>query len=171
MRLLFVFAALATLSAPAAAQTSPPPDERLVVAENLAAIWRPLPAGAGEVRARFTAACEGAVEEMNAFAAALPEPITPEAVRGLRTTRGLVLAPGADPGQLFIFPGVTMRGIASGLGSFSIVDSAQGRLAVTDAAGTAIQVQLGRIEGTSVIRITLPDGAPETFVGCAPLWD
>jgi len=170
MRFKFAIAALAVLATPASAQ-APAGDDRLVVAENLAAIWRPLPAGVGDPRARFTAACEGAVEEMNAFAATLPETITPEAVRGLRTNRGLVLAPGAEPGQLFIFPSVTMRGLASGLGSFAAVDSAEGRVAVTDAAGTAIEVQIGRIEGTSVIRVTLPEGAPETFVGCAPLWD
>jgi len=161
---------VALFALPAAAQTTPSAEEMTTAAANLGALWRPLPDPiSGDLNAAFTAACEGALEELEQLANALPSgEISPEAVRGLRSTRGLVLVPGADPGQIFIFPNPSQRTIAGGLGAFALADPAQGRIDLTDAAGTVIEVQLGQSSGTAILRMLVAGQRPQAFVGCAP---
>jgi hypothetical protein len=171
MRPLLIALALA-FAAPAAAQTQTAQDEAARVARHLGALWRPLPANpTGAPDEVFAAACDGAIAELNQLADNLPENIQPEAVRGLRTTRGLVMVPGAEAGQMFLFPNPSLRTIAGGLGSFTVVDAAQGRIDLRDAAGALTQIQLGQAGGKSMLRILVPNGAPQTFVGCAPTVD
>lgn len=146
--------------------------ELAVVARHLGALWRPLPASpAGVADDVFASACAGALEELEVLAAQFPEDLTPEAVRGLRATQGLALSPGAEPGQIFVFPSPTMRSVAGGLGRFAIFDAAQGRIDLTDAAGATLRLQLGQAGGRSVLRILREGEQPQAFVGCAPTVD
>ncbi|MGE0740795.1 MAG: hypothetical protein AB7O98_05580 [Hyphomonadaceae bacterium] len=143
-----------------------------LVARHLGALWRPLPAApTGTADEVFAAACDGAIPELEQLATSLPQQVHPEAVRGLRTTRGLALVPGSDPGQMFLFPSPELRSIAGGLGSFTVVDAGQGRIDLVDAAGTTIQTQLGQAGGRSVLRILSEGQPPQSFVGCAPTVD
>lgn len=172
MRRLLITLALAC-AAPAAAQTpATAPSETAQVQRGLSAIWRQLPQNpSGGPEAIFAAACEGALAELDELAAAFPAQLTPDAVRGLRTTRGLVIVAGAEPGQVFVFPSPALAGMVGGLGAFTLGDRAQGRVDLRDAAGSLTQLQLGSAGGRAVMRILRPNAGPLTFVGCAPTSD
>ncbi len=166
MRALILALALC-VALPAAAQSASTGDIAHV-SRLLGAIWRPLPANStGTPTAIFESACEGAIEELEVLAGTLPAETTPQAVMGLRTTRGLVFIAGADPGQMFVFPSPALTAITGGAGSFTVTDRAQGRLDFRDGAGAVQHLQVGVAAGKTMLRLLRPDGAAQTFVGCA----
>jgi hypothetical protein len=169
-----LFALVLATASPTAAQSAPPAasDEAALVQHRLSAIWRALPVNpSGSPDQIFAAACDGAVAELDELAAAFPADLTPDAVRGLMTTRGLVIVPGAENGQIFLFPNPTLSGMVGGLGSFTLVNRAEGRVDLHDAAGAPIPVQLGAAGGKAMLRLLRPNADPLTFVGCASTAD
>jgi hypothetical protein len=157
------------LTAQASAQTPAPPtlaqSELAHVARLIGAIWRPLPENANQ--ASLTAACAGAIEEMNAVNAQLPEDVTPEATRAVRAERGLVIVNAAAPGEAYLFPNPELAGVASGPARFVVIDSAQGRVDLTDSAGRIFRLQLGIAGGKAMMRILRGEAPPLAYVGCA----
>lgn len=167
MRALLV--ALACLACgSAAAQDASNTPELTRATRALAAIWRPVQ---GELTgAAIETACAGAVEEMAAVEAALPPVLTPESLARVRGLRGLLVVPIEDaPGQAYFFPPLDLGWFTSGLGVISVLSEAEGFLAVRDAAGRDIAVQLGRAGRQAVLRIRPPEGPVLSFVGCAPV--
>lgn len=173
MRILAAAAAL--VLAPTAALADPSDataGEAASLSRQLSAIWRPLPSNpAGGAESVFAAACEGADRELDQLAAALPAEPTPAAVAGMRSTRGLVLIPGAELGQMFVFPSPELDFVTGGLGGFAAGDAAQGLVALRDGAQETITVRLGRMGGRSVLRIERDDRPAQDFVGCAATLD
>lgn len=170
MRFFSLTVALALIALPAAAQTANTIEHQLAIAaRQLAAIWRPLPAGP-MTRARFTAACQGALEEMQALERRLPEQMDADALAEIRAAQGLIIVPtDENPTVLFVFPdNLMLRGLASGLASFRLDPSGPGRLVLRDAAGNNSNVELGNAGGQTLMRIR-PRGSSDVqvFVGCA----
>lgn len=162
IRALFAFALLA-VSAPTLAQT-PSPDPAI---RALAAIWRPVAADETPDAETVRVACDGATEEMVAIEAALPETITPEALSGIRASRGLLIVPAQESGRAYFFPGPSTPWFASGLGAVAVLSEAEGMVGVRDAAGRDIALQIGAVGGRPVLRVRGPDRSVQSFVGCA----
>jgi len=159
-----IFALACLVAAPAAAQDT----ADVARASNaLSAIWRPV-SGPLTV-ASIETACTGAVEEMAAIEAALPPVLTPQSLARVRALRGFLILPSDDdPAWLYFFPSRDLAWFRSGIGAVAVLDEAQGLLGVRDASGQDIALQLGRAGEHAVLRVRSPDGAPITFVGCAP---
>lgn len=150
-------------AAPAAAQ----PGDIAGAMHRLAAIWRPIAAGANQEAVR--AACAGAIEELAAVDAELPAELSPQNLARLRPPSGLIVIPlGDEPTGAYFFPPAALPWFASGLGAVSVVDEAHGRLSVRDAAGAEIGLQLGALGSTPALRVSSAEGEARTFVGCAP---
>lgn len=161
----FLIFALACLAAStAAAQTPAPAGEVSRAVHALSAIWRPITGAAS-----LEAACAGAREELDLVDSALPPVLTPESLARVRALNGLVVVPtGQDPATAFFFPDGRMTWFASGAGSITVINEAEGFLAVRDAEGHDIALQLGNAGGRPMLRVRPPSGgSPLTFVGCA----
>lgn len=167
MRALLL-AALFLISPLAGAQTAPAPDTAQIV-RLLGAIWRPLPpANGASPQALFERACAGALDEMAAFDDALPDPGNPAALRLARPQASVLIVPTApDSTQVYIFPSTQLPDIAAGRAVFTIVDTAQGRLDLRDAAGAVAHLQLGVAGGKAMMRVLRQGQAPLSYVGCA----
>lgn len=164
MRALLAALALC-FAAPAAAQTAPDIGR---AARALAANWRPVSGALTEAAIRE--ACTGAVEEIAAVEAALPRELTPQSMARVRAPRGLLIIPtGDDPAWAFFIPPAELSWFTSGMGAIAVLDEGQGLIGVRDAGGHDIGFQLGRAGQRAVLRIRPPQGAPLTFVGCAPI--
>jgi len=131
----------------------------------LSAMWRPM-AGAASVEA----ACEGALEEIEAVEAALPPVLTQQSLARVRALRGLLIVPTDDPQVAYFFPDRSMAWFTSGMGAIAVINEAQGFVGVRDAGGRDIAVQLGRGGEHALLRIRNPEGQVLNFVGCAPTW-
>jgi hypothetical protein len=132
----------------------------------LAAIWRPLTGPATE--AGLTAACSGAVEDMRALDSAMPDELSAASLAGLHPAHGIVFVPAADdPSDIFIFPSADLTWMASGLGKLDTANDGTGEVALHDAQQHSLAIVLGRAAGHSMMRLTVPTGAPATYVGCA----
>jgi hypothetical protein len=137
-------------------------------AEALAANWRPIaPRDLGSTAA-VENACAGAVEEIAAVEASLPEFLDTAGLARVRAQAGLLVVPADPPGSAFFFAPPSLPWLSSGLGVISVRDEAQGRLSLRDAAGASINLQLGRVGARAVLRVTPPEGGVLIFVGCAP---
>lgn len=159
----FLIFALACLAAStASAQTQTGDVSRAMSA--LSAIWRPITGAAS-----LQSACSGAIEELEAVEAALPPVLTPDSLARVRALRGLVVVPtGEDPATAFFFPDRSLSWFSSGVGVVTVIDEPQGFLAVRDADGHDIAVQLGNAGGSPMLRIRTPNGGGVvTYVGCA----
>lgn len=163
-RAILIAAAAWALAAAAYAQT---PDLARAT-QALAANWRPIAASDLGSAAALQSACAGAVEEIAAVDAMLPTQIDATGLARVRALRGLVVVPSGEPGSAFFFAPRELVWFSSGLGSITVLDEAQGRLALRDASGAAIRLQLGRVGGRSVLRVQPPQGAIITMLGCAP---
>jgi hypothetical protein len=165
---LFAIAACLLSASVVAAQESPSTPELTRASRALAAIWRPLP---GEItQAAVESACAGALEEMAAVEAALPPVLTAESLARVRALRGLLIVPAGDaPGEAYFFPPPNLAWFASGIGRISVISEADGFIAVRDAEGRDIALQLGRAGRTAMLRLRPPEGEPIAFVGCAPV--
>lgn len=169
-----VFALLLGLAAPAAAQpvahagSDRVESQLALAAHELAAIWRPLPPGRMTL-ATLTAACEGALEEMAALEAHLPDPMTVDALAAIRPEHGLVVVPtNENPTIVYLFPNNDLRGIASGLATFRLDPAGEGRLIIRDAADHDSNLQVGHAGGHALLRIDpRGSGDVQTYVGCA----
>jgi hypothetical protein len=107
---------------------------------------------------------------MAAIEAALPAVLTPESLARVRSLRGLLVVPVEDaPGQAYFFPPLELAWFRSGLGIISVLNEAEGFLAVRDAGGRDIAIQLGRAGRQALLRIRQPEGPILHFVGCAPV--
>ena len=148
----------------AAAQTAP---ELARANRALSAIWRPLSGPA--TSASLEAACAGAVEEMEAVEASLPPVLTAASLSRVRALHGLLIVPtGDDPASAFFFPSAMTPWFASGVGAISVINETEGFLAVRDAQGQDIAVQLGNAGGKPLMRLRIPgSNTIVTFVGCA----
>jgi hypothetical protein len=135
----------------------------------LAALWRPLAAGAATPAALETA-CAGAVAEMNALDEAMPDPLTAAGLAGVHPAQGLMFVPAADdPTAVFMFPSADLTWFSSGLGAITAANEATGEVALRDAGGHLVRVVIGRAAGKAMLRLEIPGGgAPITYVGCAP---
>lgn len=161
-RLLLALLAL-SLAAPAAAQTNPPAVERATHA--LGALWRPLEGPISE--ASITTTCAGAVEEMNAVAAALPADLSPANLARVRPEHGLLIVPADAAGFAYFFPPASLSWFSPGLGAVTVLDEAQGLIGAQDAEGHTFVLQLGHAGQRAVLRVRPPQGALATYVGCA----
>jgi hypothetical protein len=160
-----IFALACLIVPPAAAQTAP---DVARASRALAANWRPVPGPLTEASMRD--ACAGAVEEIAAVEAALPPVLTPQSMARVRALHGLLIIPtGDDPAWAFFIPPQELSWFTSGMGAIAVLDEAQGLIGVRDAGGRDIALQLGRAGQRAVLRIRPPQGAPITFVGCAPI--
>jgi hypothetical protein len=168
IRVLTLAVAL-TLAAPAAAQTAtaPPatPEQTARAAHALSFLWRPLPALRAEA---VNAACGGAQEEIDAVEAALPPVLTPTSLARVRTLHGLLIIPTDDPASPYFFPDASLTWFTSGLGAVAVASEAEGYIAIQDAAGRTLAVQLGTAGGKPILRLRDPQGTILNFVGCAP---
>jgi hypothetical protein len=166
MRILLIALALAA-AWPAVAQT--PNADVVRVSRLLGANWRPLAAmPTGDPAPAFLAACEGAQEELDRLDASLPENLTPNALRLIRSQRGFIIVPTETPSEVYLFPNAQLDFIASGPGAFVIADAAQGLVTMRDSHGRDLQLQLGAIGGQGVMRVPNPEGgAAWLYVGCA----
>lgn len=168
MRQFALAAMVFALALPAAAQTPAPQEQQLATAAHeLAALWRPV---AGRLtEASLRGACEGALEEMTALDAQLPEHMTVAALAAIRSQQGLVMVPtDENPTVLFVFPSDDLRGVASGLASFRLDPAGQGRVVLRDALGHDTGIQLGQAGGHTLMRINpRQSGDIQTYVGCA----
>lgn len=154
------------VAAPAAAQTDSTQVAR--ASRALSAIWRPVTGPLTEASIRD--ACEGAVEEIAAVEAAMPNVLTPQSTARVRAQRGLLIIPsGDDPSLAFFIPPAELSWFTSGLGAIAVLDEARGFIGVREAGGRDIGLQLGRAGQRAVLRIRPPEGALLTFVGCAPI--
>jgi hypothetical protein len=107
---------------------------------------------------------------MAAVEAALPPVLTAESLARVRSLRGLLIVPTGDaPGEAFFFPPPDLAWFASGMGRISVISEAEGFIAVRDAGGRDIALQLGRAGRTAMLRLRPPEGEPVAFVGCAPV--
>ena len=165
MRRYLLSLAIALLAAaPASAQ---PPDLARAV-QALAANWRPIaPADLGSASA-VENSCAGAVEEIATVEASLPEVLDAVGLALVRAQAGLLVVPADPPGSAFFFAPPSLPWLTSGLGLISVRDEAQGQLSLRDAAGVSVNLQVGRVGGRAVLRVSTPEGALLTFVGCAP---
>lgn len=164
-----VFATLLLSAGPALAQEQPaPPQTDLERASHmLAANWRPIVAGAN-AEAALANSCEGALEEMAALDAALPEELNADGLNTIRAQRGLIIVPTTEnPAAVYVFPNPNLASITSGLAAVRVVDAAAGRISLIDAAGATTQFQLGVSGGQPMMRILLEGADPVTYVGCA----
>jgi|CXWL01.1.fsa_nt_gi hypothetical protein len=160
----FLAIALALLSAPPASAQA---GDISGAMHRLAAIWRPIAAGANQEAVRR--ACTGALDELAAVDAELPAELSPQNLARVRPPNGLIVIPlGDEPTGAFFFPPAALPWFASGLGAVSVVDEAQGRLSVRDAGGAEIGLQLGALGSTPALRVSSAGGEAQTFVGCAP---
>jgi len=159
-----VFVIVWLFASDVSAQTSP---EITRASHALSAIWRPLTAA--PTAASLEAACAGAVEEMDAVEASLPPVLTAESLARVRALHGLLIVPtGTDPANAFFFPSALTPWFASGVGSISVINETEGFLAVRDAQGHDIALQLGNAGGHPMMRLRTPGtNAILTFVGCA----
>jgi len=161
---LFVLACL--IAAPAAAQTDNGQIAR--ASHALAANWRPVTGTLSEASIR--SACAGAVEEIATVDAALPAVLNADTMARVRAPHGLLIIPaGDDPAYAFFIPPADMSWFTSGMGAIAVLNEAQGQMSVRDAGGRTIALQLGRAGGHAVLRVSPPQGALLTFVGCAPI--
>jgi hypothetical protein len=162
----FIVFALACLAASTAAAQTPPQAAAEVTRamSALSAIWRPI-TGASSLEA----ACAGAREELDLVDSALPPVLTPQSLARVRALSGLVIVPtGEDPAHAFFFPDGSMTWFASGVGVLTVINETEGFLAVRDAQGHDIALQLGNAGGRPMLRVRPPSGGtPLTFVGCA----
>jgi hypothetical protein len=175
MRLALAALVLA-LSTSAAAQTLPSlsgPSPTTAVSPELAhashalaAMWRPLTGPATE--AGLAAACLGAVDDMRALDAAMPDELSAAALAALHPAHGIVFVPAADdPSDVFIFPSAELTWFASGLAKLETANEATGEVALHDAQDHPIRITLGHAAGHSLMRLNVPTGDPVTYVGCA----
>lgn len=163
--LIFILACLA--AAPAAAQTNEAAAQPEVARASaaLSAVWRPVTA---MTPAALTAACRGAREEMEAVEAALPAELTTDSLARVRTFHSLIIVPTAEnPAAAFIFAGPELDWLPSGLGVVSVISEPEGFLALRDAAGQDIALQIGHAGETRMLRVRTPGtDTLTTFVGC-----
>lgn len=152
---------------PAAAETPAPGVARAV--EALGANWRPIAPTQLNSASAVEAACRGAAQEIAAVEAATPPVITADSLSRVRAISGFVIVPSEQGDAAFFFPNRDMAWFASGLGVVSVISEAQGQLAVRDAEGHVIAMQIGRVGQRPVLRVTPPTGVLLTFVGCAPV--
>ena len=168
MRALLALAACLVCAMPVAAQTPAATPELTRATRALAAIWRPVEGALTQDSVEM--ACAGAVEEMAAVEAALPPVLTPESLARVRALRGLLVVPTGDaPGEAFFFPPPNLSWFATGIGRISVISETEGFIAVRDAQGRDIALQLGRAGRTAMLRIRPPEGDLVNFVGCAPV--
>jgi hypothetical protein len=157
--LLLALLALAVVM-PASAQPTQTPqpltrEQHLArAAAQLAALWRPVPPGRMN-EAVLTHACDGALEEMAALQRRLPEPLTVNALSEIRAEHSLVLVPtDENPTLLFVFPSNDLRGIASGLASFTLTQGgAEGAVTLRDAAGHDTPLEIGHAGRFPLLRV------------------
>lgn len=161
-----LFAALAWALAASSVSSQAPDLARAVQA--LAANWRPIEAQELGSNEALRSACAGAVEEIAAVESMLPAQIDAAGLARVRALRGLVVVASGEAGSAFFFAPRELAWFTSGLGSIAVLDEAQGRLALRDAGGAAIGLQLGRVGGRPVLRVQPPQGAILTMIGCAP---
>lgn len=162
LRSLFALAVLLT-PLPAAAQPAGVSTDAAAAIRALSAMWRPM-AGAQSVEA----ACQGALEEMDAVDAALPPVLTQESLARVRALRGLLVVPTEDAGAAYFFPDRSMDWFTPGLATVETpAGQAEGFVHIRDAAGRDIAAQLGAGGGHPVLRIRAPEGQILNFVGCA----
>lgn len=175
MRLMLA-AALLAMATVANAQTLPPSEtpaptvnpDVAHASHALAALWRPLAAGAA-TQASLQSACAGAMAELSSLDEALPEPLTAAGLTSVHPARGLVFVPAADdPSALFMFPSADLTWFTAGLGAITAANETTGEVALRDSAGHTLRVVLGHAAGQAMLRLEVPDAAPITYVGCAP---
>lgn len=165
--------ALALLFAPAlaaSAQTPQAADDDLTRAWGvLAADWRPFDIDAADASAAAASACEGALEEMQALDAAMPEDLSAAALSQIRAPHGLIIIPSdTDPHRAYIFPTADLSFMTSGPAAVAVTDAEDAVVSLTDASGRETQLQLGSVETLPVMRLQPPAAArPLYFVGCA----
>ncbi len=164
----FLIFALACLVAPVAhAQSTVATPEATRAVRALSQIWRPLTETASQ--ASIQAACRGAEAEMEAVDAALPPVLTPESLARVHALRSLLVVPNsATEATAFFFPSRDLTWLASGVGVIRVINEGEGFLAIQDAEGHDIALQLGSAGGHPMLRIR-PPGTTSflTFVGCA----
>ena len=165
MRFAFLFSALAlALAIPATAQPNAAADISQA-SRQLAANWRPF-AGPATV-ATFRAACQGAPQELATLDGSLPSNLNGASLGLVRAPQGFIIVPTSDdPASAFLFPNAQLVFITPGLATIQIVDAAQGRVNLRDAAGVVTQLQLGHAGQHAVMRILRQGMDPLTFVGC-----
>ncbi len=165
MRRFLLSMTLGLLAASAASAQTP---DLARAAHALAANWRPIaPRHLGSPPA-VENACVGAVEEIAVLEASLPEVIDAAGLARVRAPTGLLVVPAEPAGSAFFFAPPGLPWLTSGLGVISVRDEAQGQLSLRDAAGASVNLQVGRVGGRPVLRVTPPEGAVLTFIGCAP---
>ena len=158
---LLALALACAFTAPVAAQstqqaqpTGTPEQQHARAAAQLAALWRPVPAGR-MTEAALTHACDGSLEEMAALRRRLPDPLTVDSLADLRAEHGLVFVPtDENPLLLFAFPNDDLRGIASGLGAFRLDPAGgEGKLIFQDAAGHDSNLEIGHAGRFPLLRV------------------
>jgi hypothetical protein len=136
----------------------------------LAANWRAFqaPATGGSTDAALARACEGALDELTWLDGSLPETMTPDVLRSIRTPHGLILVPtDENPATIFLFAAADMPGLTSGLATIRVVNAALGHVDLIDAGGTQLALQLGTASGHALLRIFgEEDQEPLLFVSC-----
>lgn len=152
----------------AATGASPQTPDLARATEALAANWRPIGAQDLSSNEALRSACAGAVEEIAAVEAMLPAQIDAAGLARVRALRGLVVVASGEPGGAFFFAPQALAWLTSGMGAITVLDEAQGRLSLRDAAGAVIGLQIGRVGGRPVLRVQPPQGVLLTLVGCAP---
>jgi hypothetical protein len=86
----------------------------------------------------------------------------------VHVAHGLVFVPtDENPANIFVFPDATMPWLASGVGVIQSADDDTGEVALQDAHGQSIRLQLGHIAGQVLMRLTTPGGQDLTYAGCA----
>lgn len=146
--------ALPASAQPAQQATTVQTQQLARAATQLAALWRPVPAGR-MTEASLTQACDGALEEIAALQRQLPDPLTVNGLADIRTEHGLVFVPtDENPTLLFVFPNDDLRGIASGLGSFRLDPAGgEGKLIFQDAAGHDSNLEIGHAGRFPLLRV------------------
>ncbi len=100
--------------------------------------------------------------------AMLPTQIDAAGLARVRSLRGLVVVASGEADSAFFFPPRELSWLTSGMGTITVLNESEGRLALRDAGGAAISLQIGRVGGRPVLRVQPPHGALLTMVGCAP---
>jgi len=95
--------------------------------------------------------------------------LTPESLARVHALRSLLVVPNsATEATAFFFPSRDLAWFASGVGLIRVINEGEGFLAVQDAEGHDIALQVGNAGGHPMLRVR-PPGTREflTFVGCA----
>jgi hypothetical protein len=163
-------AILILCAAPSAAQADPAEDLARA-SRMLAANWRPFqnPTNGGSAEAAFSRACEGTLDELTWLDGRLPETMSPEALRAIRTPHGLILIPTQEnPATFFLFAATSMPGLTSGLATIRVANASLGHVDLVDAAETQLALQLGTAGGHALLRVFGDENQePLLFVACA----